>query len=163
MAKKKPQSESESESDNNNSQDESEQSDSNSVDDNSHNSYSDNDSNDDSKPATTSTTPTNKITQLAYTANKDAKNPKGKKKEIKRLRRWLTFAKRKILLTLDDLGEVRCRCRGVAALKRHFLVTNLPFPVPPNIISISHTTLFTGHRSQNEQELPGLQPEHPQN
>jgi len=47
---------------------------------------------------------TNKITQLAYAVN--SKVPKGKKKEIARLRRWLTFAKRKVLLTLDDLGEV---------------------------------------------------------
>ena len=54
------------------------------------------------------TSKTNTITQLAYAVTGDIKNPKGKTKEIQRLRRWLTFAKRKTLLTLHDLGEVSC-------------------------------------------------------
>ena len=47
-----------------------------------------------------------KISQLAFAVGKDVLNPKGKKKEMRRLRQFLGFAGRSVLLTLDDLPEV---------------------------------------------------------
>ena len=47
-----------------------------------------------------------KISQLAFAVGKDVDNPKGKKKEMRRLRQFLGFAGRSVLLTLDDLPEV---------------------------------------------------------
>jgi len=46
-----------------------------------------------------------KISQLAFAVGKDVDNPKGKRKEMRRLRQFLGFAGRSVLLTLDDLPE----------------------------------------------------------
>jgi hypothetical protein len=65
---------------------------------------SDEESSDDDQPARGSGAPAKKkISQLAFAVGKDISNPKGKKKEMNRLRQFLGFSGRSVLLTLDDL------------------------------------------------------------
>jgi hypothetical protein len=51
-------------------------------------------------------TRTDPVSHLAFQVMSDTPNPKGKKKEITRLRKFLGFSTKSVLLTLDDLGPV---------------------------------------------------------